>query len=84
LGHGRGESEYDTYEEKLAKSPEITVPTITMQGDANGALHPDPAVHAKMFIAKYEHRNVGRGIGYILPQEAPQAFEQAILDVDKF
>ena len=84
LGLTRGERKYDAYEEKLAKSPKITIPTITMEGDANGAPHPDPAVYAKMFVAKYEHRNVGSGIGHNLPQEAPQAFAQAILDVDKF
>jgi len=84
LGLVRGEKKFDAYEAKLAKSPKIGIPTITMEGDANGAPHPDPAAYAKMFTGKYEHRNVTGGIGHNLPQEAPQAFAQAIIDVDKF
>lgn len=84
LGLADGETKYDVYEQKLAKAPVITVPTITMEGDANGAPHPDPATYARKFAGKYEHRTVGDGIGHNLPQEAPQAFAQAILDVAKF
>jgi pimeloyl-ACP methyl ester carboxylesterase len=59
----------------------ITVPTITMEGDANGAPHPEPATYAKKFTGKYEHRTVKGGIGHNLPQEAPQAFAEAIMNV---
>jgi pimeloyl-ACP methyl ester carboxylesterase len=81
LGLAEGEARYDEFEKKLAQSPTIGVPTITMEGDANGAPHPDPAAYAKMFTGKYSHRNLTGGIGHNLPQEAPQAFAQAILDV---
>lgn len=81
LGLAQGEARYDDLEERLAKSPVIAVPTITMEGDANGAPHPEPAAYAKMFTGKYEHRTITGGIGHNLPQEAPQAFAQAIVDV---
>jgi pimeloyl-ACP methyl ester carboxylesterase len=81
LGLVRGEAKYDELEQRLAKSPVITVPSITMEGDANGAPHPEPAAYAKMFTGKYEHRTITGGIGHNLPQEAPQAFAQAIADV---
>ncbi|KGD96675.1 MULTISPECIES: alpha/beta hydrolase [Rhizobium/Agrobacterium group] len=84
LGLAEGEGQYDAYEEKLAKAPVIAIPTITMEGDANAAPHPDPAVYAKKFSGKYEHRTITGGIGHNLPQEAPQAFAQAVLDVAKF
>ncbi len=84
LGLTRGEKKFDAYEAKLAQAPKIGIPTITMEGDANGAPHPDPESYAKMFTARYEHRNVSGGIGHNLPQEAPQAFAQAIIDVSKF
>lgn len=84
LGLEESERRYATYESKLAKFPDIHVPTITMEGDANGAPHPEPASYAKKFIGKYEHRNLTGGIGHNLPQEAPQAFAQAIIDVDHF
>jgi pimeloyl-ACP methyl ester carboxylesterase len=84
LGLTHGERKYDALEAKLAKQPDITVPTITMEGDANGAPHPDPATYAKRFKAKYEHRLVPGGIGHNLPQEAPEAFAKAIVDVDRF
>jgi pimeloyl-ACP methyl ester carboxylesterase len=84
LGVADGESKYDAYEEKLAKGPIIVIPTITMEGDANGAPHPDPAAYAKKFSGKYEHRTIDGGIGHNLPQEAPQAFAQAVLDVAHF
>ncbi|MER9416536.1 alpha/beta hydrolase [Mesorhizobium sp. M0306] len=84
LGLAPGEPEYDALEKKLAALPTIGVPTITMEGDANGAPHPDPAAYAKKFSGKYEHRLISGGIGHNLPQEAPQAFAQAVIDVGKF
>jgi pimeloyl-ACP methyl ester carboxylesterase len=81
LGLAPGEATYDALEEKLAAGPVITVPTITMEGDANGAPHPDPAAYARKFGGKYQHRLISGGIGHNLPQEAPQAFAQAIIDV---
>jgi pimeloyl-ACP methyl ester carboxylesterase len=84
LGLAEGEAKYDAYEKKLATLPSITVPTITLEGDANAAPHPDPAAYAARFSGKYEHRNITGGIGHNLPQEAPEAFAQAVLDVAKF
>jgi pimeloyl-ACP methyl ester carboxylesterase len=81
LGLVQGEAKYDDLEKKLADAPVIAVPTITMEGDANGAPHPEPSAYAKKFSGKYEHRNIKGGIGHNLPQEAPQAFAQAIVDV---
>jgi pimeloyl-ACP methyl ester carboxylesterase len=83
LGLTRGEAQYDDLEKRLAAAPAIAVPTITMEGDANGAPHPEPSAYAKKFSGKYEHRTITGGIGHNLPQEAPQAFAQAIIDVDK-
>jgi pimeloyl-ACP methyl ester carboxylesterase len=83
LDLAKGEAKYDDIEKKLAAFPAIGVPTITMEGDANGAPHPPPSVYAKRFTGKYEHRNVTGGIGHNLPQEAPQAFAQAVIDVDR-
>jgi pimeloyl-ACP methyl ester carboxylesterase len=82
LGLANGERQYGTVEEKLAQGPTIAVPTITMEGDANGAPHPDPAAYAKKFTGRYEHRLVSGGVGHALPQEAPNAFAKAIIDVD--
>lgn len=84
LALAEGEAKYDDYERKLAQAPVITVPTITMEGDANGAPHADPSVYAKKFTGTYEHRTVTGGIGHNLPQEAPEAFAQAVLDVACF
>ncbi|MDL2408976.1 alpha/beta hydrolase [Rhizobium calliandrae] len=84
LALAEGEAQYDDLEKRLAKAPVINVPTITMEGDANGAPHPDPAAYRNKFTGKYEHRTIEGGIGHNLPQEAPQAFAQAIIDVDKF
>lgn len=84
LGLVEGEPQYDRYEKRLAMAPIITVPTITLEGDANGAPHPEPSAYRNKFSGKYEHRTVSGGIGHNLPQEAPQAFAQAILDVAKF
>jgi len=76
-----GEPEYDAIEQQLAQGPTIAVPTITLEGDANGAFHPDPSAYARKFSGKYSHRVITGGIGHNLPQEAPQAFAQAILDL---
>ncbi|MDH4608424.1 alpha/beta hydrolase [Pseudomonas sp. BN102] len=84
LGLAEGESKFDELEKRLAGFPVITVPTITLQGDADGAPHPDPSAYAKKFSGKYSHRPVEGGIGHNLPQEAPQAFAQAVVDVDKY
>ncbi len=82
LALAEGERKYDELEKKLAQSPAITVPTITLEGDANGAPHPDASAYANKFSGRYEHRVVSGGVGHNLPQEAPQAFTKAIVDVD--
>jgi pimeloyl-ACP methyl ester carboxylesterase len=79
-----GEARYEDLEKRLAAAPNITVPTITLEGDANGAPHPEPAAYAKKFSGKYTHRTITGGVGHNLPQEAPQAFAQAIMDVARF
>ena len=56
----------------------ITVPTITLEGDANGAPHPEPSAYAAKFSGLYSHRTIEGGIGHNLPQEAPAAFVDAI------
>ncbi|MBK5567623.1 alpha/beta hydrolase [Ensifer sp. SSB1] len=84
LSLAEGEAQYDDLEKRLAQFPTITVPTITLEGDANGAPHPEPAAYAKRFSGKYEHRLITGGIGHNLPQEAPVAFARAIVDVDRF
>lgn len=81
LGLAEGEPEYDDLEQRLAKFPVITVPTITLEGDFNGAPHPDPGAYAKMFSGTYEHRTLAGGVGHNLPQEAPQSFADAVLQV---
>ncbi len=81
LGLVDGESKYDAFEKKLATQPTISVPTLTLEGDANGAPHPDPKVYAKKFSGKYQHRLLTGGIGHNLPQEAPQAFAAAVMEV---
>ena len=81
LGLAAGESKYDDLERRLAASPVIMVPTITLEGDANGAPHPDPSSYAKKFAGRYSHRAVTGGIGHNLPQEAPKAFADAVLEV---
>jgi pimeloyl-ACP methyl ester carboxylesterase len=78
-----GERKYDDLEKKLAQGPVITVPTITMEGDANGAPHPDPAAYRGKFSGRYEHRLIKGGIGHNLPQEAPQAFAEAVVAANK-
>ncbi len=82
LGLADGERAYDDLENRLATAPVITVPTITLEGDANGAPHPAPAAYATKFSGKYAHRNLTGGIGHNLPQEAPQAFASAVIDAD--
>ena len=84
LGLAAGEPKYDEMENRLAQSPVIAVPTITLEGDANGAPHPDPSLYARKFSGKYAHRLIKGGIGHNLPQEAPEAFVKAIRDVDDF
>ena len=83
-GLAKGEAKYDGFEAKLATAPAITVPTITMEGSDNGAPHPPPSAYAAKFTGKYEHRDVGGGIGHNLPQEAPQAFAKAVIDADSW
>jgi pimeloyl-ACP methyl ester carboxylesterase len=83
-GLADGEPKYDDIERRLAASPVIAVPTITMEGDANGAPHPEPSAYAAKFTGKYEHRTISGGIGHNLPQEAPEAFAKAVVDVDHF
>jgi pimeloyl-ACP methyl ester carboxylesterase len=82
LGIAAGEPRYDDLEQRLAKAPTISVPTITLEGDANGAPHPDPASYANKFTGKYMNRIVAGGIGHNLPQEAPVDFAKAIVDID--
>ena len=84
LGLAEGEPAYDALENRLAAGPVITVPTITLEGDANGAPHAAPAAYAAKFSGRYVHRNLTGGIGHNLPQEAPGAFAVAVVDVDAF
>jgi pimeloyl-ACP methyl ester carboxylesterase len=82
LGLAEGEAEYDELEKRLAEAPVISVPAITLEGDANGAPHPEPSAYAEKFSGPYSHRTIEGGIGHNLPQEAPDAFAQAVIDVD--
>jgi pimeloyl-ACP methyl ester carboxylesterase len=82
LDLAKGEPRYDDLERRLARFPVITVPTITLEGDANGAPHPDASAYAKKFSGKYSHRVITGGVGHNLPQEAPRAFAQAVIDAD--
>ena len=82
LGLADGEPDYDELEERLAEGPLITVPTITLEGDANGAPHPDPNAYAGKFSGPYSHRTIEGGIGHNLPQEAPEALAQAVMNVN--
>jgi pimeloyl-ACP methyl ester carboxylesterase len=84
LGLAEGEPKYDDLEKRLAEGPVITVPTITLEGDANGAPHPDPSSYAKKFSGKYANRIITGGVGHNLPQEAPQAFAEAVVEVDGY
>jgi pimeloyl-ACP methyl ester carboxylesterase len=84
LALAEGEARYDEFDKQLALAPVIAVPTITLEGDANGAPHPEPSAYARKFTGRYSHRLVTGGVGHNLPQEAPQAFAQAVIDVDKY
>jgi pimeloyl-ACP methyl ester carboxylesterase len=84
LGLAEGVLKYDDLEKRLAAAPVITVPTITMEGDANGAPHPEPSAYAKKFSGKYAHRTITGGIGHNLPQKAPHAFAEAVVEVDGY
>jgi pimeloyl-ACP methyl ester carboxylesterase len=84
LGLAPGEPRYDDLEQQLATGPPVTVPTITLEGDANGAPHPEPASYAAKFTGKYTHRTITGGVGHNLPQEAPDAFVDAIVEVDGY
>jgi pimeloyl-ACP methyl ester carboxylesterase len=84
LSLAEGETKYDDHERRLAEAPVITVPTITLEGEANGAPHPDPSTYARKFSGKYAHRTLKGGVGHNLPQEAPQAFAEAILEVAQY
>jgi hypothetical protein len=75
---------YDDLERRLAAGPVISVPTITLEGDANGAPHPDPVSYAGKFSGRYTHRLIAGGVGHNLPQEAPQAFAEAVIEVDSY
>ena len=83
LGLVAGEAQYAALEARLARLPAITVPTITLEGDANGAPHPEPASYAQRFTGKYRHELIGGGIGHNLPQEAPRAFADAVIEVGR-
>lgn len=83
LGLAEGEAQYDEFERRLAEAPSVGVPTITMEGDSNGAPHPPPSAYAGKFTGKYAHRDIGGGIGHNLPQEAPQAFADALVAADQ-
>jgi pimeloyl-ACP methyl ester carboxylesterase len=85
LDLAQGESKYDQYEQKLFTGPVITVPAIVLEGDANGAPHAnDDSGYRKKFTGKYAFRIITGGIGHNLPQEAPQAFAKAVVEVDGF
>jgi pimeloyl-ACP methyl ester carboxylesterase len=84
LGLAEGEPNYDELEQRLAQAPTITVPTMTLEGDANGAPHPDASAYARKFTGKYAHRIITGGVGHNLPQEAPLDFAQAVIDVDGY
>lgn len=84
LSLAEGEPQYDDLEKRLSKAPSISIPTITLEGDANGAPHPDPASYRSKFTGKYTHRTITGGIGHNLPQEAPQAFAEAVIEVDGY
>lgn len=84
LSLAEGEPKYDDLEKRLAAGPVINVPTITLEGDANGAPHPDDASYRQKFSGKYTHRTITGGVGHNLPQEAPQAFADAVVEVDGY
>jgi pimeloyl-ACP methyl ester carboxylesterase len=79
LGLADGEPVYDELEQRLAEGPVITVPAITLEGDSNGAPHPEPSAYAGKFAGAYSHQTIEGGVGHNLPQEAPAAFAEAVL-----
>jgi pimeloyl-ACP methyl ester carboxylesterase len=79
-----GEAEYDELEKRLALEPQISVPTITLEGDANGAPHLDPSSYAEKFSGPYSHRTITGGVGHNLPQEAPDEFANAVIEVQRY
>jgi pimeloyl-ACP methyl ester carboxylesterase len=83
LGLAEGEPRYDDLEQRLSGAPAIALPTITLEGDANGAPHPDPSAYAGKFTGRYEHRTISGGVGHNLPQEAPEAFVRAVIDAGR-
>ncbi len=83
IGAAEGDARYDAIEARIAAAPTIGVPAITLEGDANGAPHPDPASYARKFTGRYAHRLIGGGIGHNLPQEAPEAFAMAVIDASR-
>jgi pimeloyl-ACP methyl ester carboxylesterase len=84
LGLAEGEPKYDDLEKRLAQLPVIGVPTITLEGDANGAPHPEPSAYTKKFSGKYAHQTIKGGVGHNLPQEAPNAFAEAVIEADGY
>lgn len=84
LGLAAGEPRYDRLERRLAGLPAIAVPTISLEGDANGAPHPEPSAYASKFVGEYAHRTISGGVGHNLPQEAPRAFAEAVMDVSRY
>ena len=84
LGLATGQAQYDDLEHQLARSPVIAVPAITLEGDANGAPHPEPDAYREKFSGPYEHRTITGGIGHNLPQEAPHEFARAIIDTSHY
>jgi pimeloyl-ACP methyl ester carboxylesterase len=84
LGLSKGEPQFDALEKHLVEAPVISVPTITLEGDANGAPHPEPAAYSRKFVGTYRHRGVTGGIGHNLPQEAPVAFADAVIEVASY
>jgi pimeloyl-ACP methyl ester carboxylesterase len=84
IGLAEGEPAYGDLERRLAEAPVVTVPAITLEGDANGAPHPDPASYAEKFTGRYTHRLIAGGVGHNLPQEAPEAFAEAVVEVDGY
>jgi len=84
LGLADGEKKYEDLEKRLAQGPVITVPTITLEGDANGAPHPEPGAYANRFSGKYSHQTIKGGIGHNLPQKSPHSFAEAVIQVDGY
>jgi pimeloyl-ACP methyl ester carboxylesterase len=84
LGLAEGERKYDDLEKRLAALPAVTVPAITMEGDSNGAIHAPSTAYRNKFAGKYDYRLITGGAGHNIPQEAPRAFAQAVIDVNGY